>query len=170
MKIIRLVLLSGVSFANLHAYAQQDSALSEVTKMRATLIKYQSIPPTPEPEQFVSLKKSTYDSLITMLNNQMQQIDKQHQEMEAIRQRLLNISTGASTDRASSNVIYFETGSAILSREAEADIKNLIHKTGTSGSFMIEGYADVTGAQESNEKLSQDRANAVKYFMITACK
>jgi outer membrane protein OmpA-like peptidoglycan-associated protein len=170
MKYIRTILCVCALFGGLQLHAQKDSALAEVIKMRETLSKYQTQTVSAEGDQLITLKKSTYDSLITLLNSQTQKIDMEHMEIEAIRQRLLNSSDASLSHPPHSNVIYFETGSASISKDGESDIRRMMDAMGSTGTFIIEGYADITGIQEANTRLSQERADAVKNYLVSAFK
>ncbi len=64
--------------------------------------------------------------------------------------------------------LNFETGSAIITAESQAQIKNIsaILKAYPTLAVKIGGYTDVTGDAAANKKLSQERADAV----VTALK
>lgn len=63
--------------------------------------------------------------------------------------------------------IYFATGKDIIKKESEAPLNELIPILAKYPEMMlkIEGNTDNVGNDESNLKLSQDRANAVKKYL-----
>ncbi len=60
--------------------------------------------------------------------------------------------------------IYFETGKAALTADSKKQISNIaaILKAFPAAELKVGGYTDNTGSAEINEKLSADRAAAVK--------
>ena len=70
--------------------------------------------------------------------------------------------------------VYFRTGSAVLSPQAKAEIDNAaawVKTQDTKGWVMaVIGYADATGKSQRNIDLSERRANAVIYYIITKYK
>jgi outer membrane protein OmpA-like peptidoglycan-associated protein len=70
--------------------------------------------------------------------------------------------------------VYFPTGSAALSPKAKADIDNAAAwiKTQNTKSWVmaVVGYADTTGNSQRNIDLSERRANAVIYYIVSKYK
>jgi outer membrane protein OmpA-like peptidoglycan-associated protein len=70
--------------------------------------------------------------------------------------------------------VYFTTGSATLSPKAKAEIDNAaawVKTQDTKGWVMaVIGYADTTGNSQRNIDLSERRANAVIYYIVSKYK
>jgi outer membrane protein OmpA-like peptidoglycan-associated protein len=64
--------------------------------------------------------------------------------------------------------VKFAFGSSNLSKESESTIKTLVDSASGLKGYLIEviGYADSTGRQAINTKLSEDRAKAVITYLI----
>jgi outer membrane protein OmpA-like peptidoglycan-associated protein len=65
--------------------------------------------------------------------------------------------------------LRFETGSAQLPPKAHDDLQNLavtLTQTPSTVAITIEGHTDNTGPSALNEKLSQERADAVKSALV----
>jgi outer membrane protein OmpA-like peptidoglycan-associated protein len=64
--------------------------------------------------------------------------------------------------------VKFGSGSSSLSKESEAAIKTLVDSASGLKGYLIEvvGYADSTGHESINTKLSEDRARAVISYLI----
>jgi chemotaxis protein MotB len=66
--------------------------------------------------------------------------------------------------------VTFASGSAKLTAQAEASLRGiaaslLAHPTAR---FEVAGYTDATGARPANERLSLERAEAVRAFLVSA--
>ena len=70
--------------------------------------------------------------------------------------------------------VYFKTGSAVLSPQAKQEIDTAaawVKTQNTKGWVMaVIGYADTTGSSQRNISLSERRANAVIYYIVTKYK
>jgi outer membrane protein OmpA-like peptidoglycan-associated protein len=64
--------------------------------------------------------------------------------------------------------VNFRTGSAVISKTAQADLDNLATKALNAKGYVIEvsGFADATGSTEVNRRLSQRRADAVIRYLV----
>ncbi len=64
--------------------------------------------------------------------------------------------------------VYFENGKVNVDPKYNSQIMALTEKAKTIEGYMIEvrGYASVTGSAAVNQKLSEDRANAVTNILI----
>jgi outer membrane protein OmpA-like peptidoglycan-associated protein len=65
--------------------------------------------------------------------------------------------------------IHFETDQATIlgdSNELLAEIADVIHRTPSIKKIEIQGHTDNTGGKEHNDKLSQDRADAVRTWLV----
>jgi len=67
--------------------------------------------------------------------------------------------------------VYFKTGSSVLNAQAKAEIDKAaawVKTQNTNGWVMaVVGYADTTGKTARNRDLSERRANAVIYYIVT---
>lgn len=64
--------------------------------------------------------------------------------------------------------VYFETGKAIINPNSFKELDDMAEYMKLKKSFVIEiaGHTDNVGTPESNLKLSQDRANSVRAYLI----
>ena len=109
----------------------------------------------------------------TLIGNRM---DKQKKELEHQLQNQAKVEE--TTDQNGLKAIkvtfdggiLFATGKYNLSNQAQADLTkfavNLIQNPNTN--VQIFGYTDNTGSYQVNEKLSNQRANAVRNFLLNA--
>jgi outer membrane protein OmpA-like peptidoglycan-associated protein len=65
--------------------------------------------------------------------------------------------------------VYFDTGKASLKSESYASLNNLVKVLKAKKSMVIEigGHTDNVGSSESNQALSQRRADAVKKYLVS---
>jgi OOP family OmpA-OmpF porin len=68
------------------------------------------------------------------------------------------------------NNIQFEFDSSVLKTDAYPTLDQVAAamKTNTSMKFSLKGYASIEGTEDHNAQLSQDRANAVKTYLVNA--
>ena len=171
MKEVRNIILIAALLVNSPLFSQSDSALSEISKIRETLSKYKSEASPIASDEYVSLKKTTYDSLISLLYKQQHQIDQLHKDFETIRLRLKTaVNPDMSSSAGEATPVYFELGSTNVTGEGLAAIQHLVETNGLSAVYSVNGFTDGTGANQVNEKLSMRRAVAVKNFMVTTLK
>ncbi|HEV7230207.1 MAG TPA: OmpA family protein [Bacteroidia bacterium] len=143
--------------------------MAELTKMRATLARYQSASGAENPN--VTLKKTTYDSLIVLLINQQEQLTRSQKEIELIRKKLMNLNVGLGELSAKDHLsVYFESGSRILTKAFEQKIKELVLVNGQDATYTADGFADAEGPKELNDPLSKSRALEVKKYMVETLK
>lgn len=66
------------------------------------------------------------------------------------------------------NNVFFETGKATLTAESDPELKRIVQVMQENATLQIEisGHTDNTGSDELNNKLSQDRADAVKNYLM----
>jgi outer membrane protein OmpA-like peptidoglycan-associated protein len=66
------------------------------------------------------------------------------------------------------NNIFFETGKAILTPQSHLELEKAFDLLRTNPSMVIEvgGHTDNIGDEESNMKLSHDRAKAVREYLV----
>lgn len=65
--------------------------------------------------------------------------------------------------------VFFDTGKSILRPESNKELNELVEFMSLQKTMVIEiaGYTDNVGTDAANLKLSQDRANAVRNYLIT---
>jgi len=101
-----------------------------------------------------SAYQRTYDREMTTLEQQQQQQNTQQQALHA----------EASKYAA---VIYFNVGSAVLDQDGYRQLTWFVDKMKPypQANFLVQGFADSTGAESTNQQLSVDRAQAVAQFL-----
>lgn len=64
--------------------------------------------------------------------------------------------------------ILFDTGKATIRPQSAAVLSQIVDVLNQykGSKFSIEGYTDSTGSKAINERLSDERANAVKVFLV----
>ena len=64
-------------------------------------------------------------------------------------------------------VVYFKTGSAVLDEDGYSQLRWLTEKLGPypQSILLVQGFADATGGDSINQKLSQERAEAVALYL-----
>jgi outer membrane protein OmpA-like peptidoglycan-associated protein len=67
--------------------------------------------------------------------------------------------------------VHFAAGSSEISPEAQKQLKQLAHDTISQTDYMIQvkGFADSSGSASENNKLSQERAEAVIAYLLQDC-
>jgi outer membrane protein OmpA-like peptidoglycan-associated protein len=80
----------------------------------------------------------------------------------------INLTPIAAGEKIILKNIFFASGSAKLEETSRAELKKLKDFLNTNATLKIEigGHTDDVGADEANLKLSQDRANAVKAYLL----
>ncbi|GAB4048439.1 OmpA family protein [Spirosoma litoris] len=91
---------------------------------------------------------------------------KAFQEIKGKELKLLEIKPGAVIPL---NNIFFDTGKAELRPESSPELDRLVTNLNEAPKMTIEvrGHTDNTGSNEINNKLSQDRADAVREYFIS---
>jgi outer membrane protein OmpA-like peptidoglycan-associated protein len=84
--------------------------------------------------------------------------------VDALNTRVTDLDKYDVKDRS---VVTFETGSAALDESARATLADIVARNrGLSGFIVeVEGFTDSTGPEELNQRLSQQRANAVVNYL-----
>jgi outer membrane protein OmpA-like peptidoglycan-associated protein len=103
-----------------------------------------------------SAYQRTYDREMATLGQQQQQQDAQQQGLHA----------EASKYAA---VIYFNVGNASLDQDAYRQLAWFADKMKPypQANFLVQGFADSTGTESTNQQLSVDRAQAVAQFLAS---
>ncbi|RNJ61951.1 MAG: OmpA family protein [Porphyrobacter sp. IPPAS B-1204] len=88
---------------------------------------------------------------------------------EALRGRLGDIDK---YNLKSTTNVYFDTGKAVISPSAKAELCNAAQTAGANENslMLVLGYTDSTGSQEVNQALSEKRAAAVVNHLQQVCK
>jgi outer membrane protein OmpA-like peptidoglycan-associated protein len=68
------------------------------------------------------------------------------------------------------NNLFFELNKATLTPESEPELKRIVSVLNENKSLVIEisGHTDNTGSDEFNNKLSLERADAVRTYLVSA--
>ena len=66
-------------------------------------------------------------------------------------------------------VVYFQTGSAVLDTNATRQLDWFVEKMAPypQATFDVQGFADSTGSEATNQSLSEQRAQAVSQYLQT---
>lgn len=69
--------------------------------------------------------------------------------------------------RRYASVVYFDVGSAAIGDDGRRDLRWFVQQMQAypDAVFLVQGFADSTGAEANNRALSQDRAQAVADFL-----
>lgn len=80
----------------------------------------------------------------------------------------LNVSEDKTKGWITLDRVYFDTGKTTLTTESGKQIKNLaqILKAFPKAKVKIGGYTDTTGSEETNKKVSEDRAKIVQEELV----
>ena len=102
-----------------------------------------------------SAYQRTYDTDLAALQQQAQQQNAQQQALYA----------QASKYAA---VVYFPVGSAALDQDAMRQLNWFVTQMQPypQANFLVQGFADSTGAEATNQQLSVDRAQAVAQYLV----
>ena len=103
-----------------------------------------------------SAYQRTYDKEMAALEQQQQEKNAQQQALYA----------EASKYAA---VVYFAVGSAALDQDGYRQLTWFADKMKPypQANFLVQGFADSTGTEATNQQLSVDRAQAVAQFLVT---
>lgn len=90
--------------------------------------------------------------------------DQANQGVGEVNTRVSNLDNYVTKD---STTVYFKINSATLSPESKKDLDDLAQKALNEKGYVVEvaGFADKTGPATFNQKLSEERANAVIQYL-----
>ena len=96
-------------------------------------------------------------------NKQYEQLSQQNAQQQA-----MEASAHAEAQKYAA-VIYFATGSAVLDADAQQQLRWFAGKMGPypQATFDVQGFADSTGAELTNQMLSAQRAQACASYLNT---
>ncbi len=116
----------------------------------------------------ISFKNSDLRVARMIRNGTAQQFDEQSAATEALRGRMGDIDK---YNVKSTTNVYFDTGKAVLSPRAQADLCAAASQAeGMQGALLlVVGYTDSTGNNEINQRLSERRASSVINYLQQAC-
>jgi len=116
----------------------------------------------------ISFRNSDLKIATMIHNGTAQRFEEQTAATEALRGRMGDIDK---YNIKSTTNVYFDTGKALLSAEAKAD---LCAAAGTAEGIdnalmLVVGYTDSVGSEEFNQVLSEKRAGSVINYLQQAC-
>ena len=116
----------------------------------------------------ISFKSRDLRTAMMIRNGTNQRFEEQAAATEALRSRMGDIDKY--NIRNTTNV-YFETGKAVLSASAKAELCNTASQAEAmeNALMLVVGYTDSTGSDEFNQQLSDRRAGSVINFLQQAC-
>lgn len=117
----------------------------------------------------ISFRNSDLKIATMIHNGTAQRFEEQTAATEALRGRMGDIDK---YNIKSTTNVYFDTGKALLSAEAKAD---LCAAAGTAEGIdnalmLVVGYTDSVGSEEFNQVLSEKRAGSVINYLQQACQ
>ena len=97
-----------------------------------------------------------------------QQFEEQTAATEALRGRMADIDKYNIKSTAN---VYFDTGKAVLSERAKADLCAAATAAGATENalMLVVGYTDSTGSDDVNQRLSEKRAGSVINYLQQVC-
>lgn len=97
-----------------------------------------------------------------------QRFDEQTAATEALRGRMGDIDK---YNIKSTTNVFFDTGKAVLSERAKADLCTAATQAdGISNALiLVVGYTDITGSDDVNQALSEKRASSVMHYLQQVC-
>lgn len=116
----------------------------------------------------VSFRNSDLKTARMIRNGTAQQFDEQTAATEALRGRMGDIDK---YNIKSTTNVYFDTGRAVLSAGAKADLcaAATAAEATDNALMLVVGYTDSVGSDEYNQLLSEKRAGSVINYLQQAC-
>lgn len=116
----------------------------------------------------ITFRNTDLKTATMIRNGTAQRFDEQAAATEALRGRMGDIDK---YNIKSTTNVYFDTGKAVLSEQAKADLcATATAAEGTNNALMlVVGYTDSTGSEEVNQVLSEKRAGRVINYLQQAC-
>lgn len=117
----------------------------------------------------ISFRNNDLKTARMIRNGTAQQFEEQAAATEALRGRMADIDK---YNIKSTTNVYFDTGRAVLSPRAKADL--CATATGAEATenalMLVVGYTDSVGSDEYNQTLSEKRAASVINYLQQACR
>jgi len=116
----------------------------------------------------ISLQNKDLKTAAMIRNGTDQRFAEQTAATEALRSRVADI--GNYNVKSTTNV-NFDTGKAVLSEQAKADLCTAANQAQgmNNAMLLVVGYTDSTGSEELNQALSEKRAGRVVNYLQQAC-
>ena len=116
----------------------------------------------------ISFKSKDLKTATMIRDATAERFEQQASATEALRGRMGDIDKY--NVKATTNV-YFETGKAVLSEQAKAELCSTASSSETQDNalMLVVGYTDSVGSEEYNQQLSEKRASAVINHLQQAC-
>ena len=116
----------------------------------------------------ISFKNNDLKTAMMIRNGTAQRFDEQSAATEALRGRLGDIDK---YNIKNTTNVYFDTGKAVLSASAKADLCATASQAETTDNalMLVVGYTDSVGTDERNQVLSEKRAGSVINYLQQAC-
>ena len=117
----------------------------------------------------ISFRKGDMKTATMIRNGTSQQFEEQTAATEALRGRLGDIDK---YNVKNTTNVYFDTGRAVLSEQAKAELCNTATQAQTTDNalMLVVGYTDSVGGQDYNQQLSEKRAGRVINYLQQACR
>jgi OmpA-OmpF porin, OOP family len=117
----------------------------------------------------ISFKNNDLRTAMMIRNGTAQQFEEQTAATQALRGRMGDIDKY--NIKTTTNV-YFDTGKAVLSDKAKADLCVTAAEAGRMDNalMLVVGYTDSVGSDEYNQVLSERRASSVINYLQQACR
>jgi len=95
-------------------------------------------------------------------------VEQQKLEVEKARQALAVVETKETLKMALAGDVLFDTNQAVIKPEAKDTLMNVatVLAAYPNSKIIVTGYADARGSSDVNLKLSRDRAEAVKTWLL----
>lgn len=117
----------------------------------------------------INFKSNDLKTAMMIRTGTAQQFSEQSAATEALRGRMGDIDKYNIKDTTN---VYFDTGKAVLSDNAKADLCATAAKAEAMNNalMLVVGYTDSTGSDEINQPLSERRAAAVINYLQQQCR
>jgi OmpA-OmpF porin, OOP family len=117
----------------------------------------------------ITFRRGDLKTASMIRNGTAQQFEEQTAATQALRGRMGDIDKY--NIKGTTNV-YFDTGKAVLSEQAKAELCNAATEAGKTDNalMLVVGYTDSVGSEEYNQTLSEKRAGRVINYLQQACR
>ena len=117
----------------------------------------------------ISFRRGDLKTASMIRNGTAQQFDEQTAATQALRGRMGDIDK---YNVKNTTNVYFETGQAVLSQQAKAELCNTATQAAATENalMLVVGYTDSVGSEDYNQQLSEKRAARVINYLQQACR